>query len=88
MRDTPDGDGSLLDHSLLLYGSGMSDGDAHSVHNLPAVLVGGARGRLRGGRHLKAAVDTPMMNLGVSVLKMAGIAVDCIGDSTGPLAGL
>jgi hypothetical protein len=88
MRDAPDGDGSLLDHSLLLYGSGMSDGDAHSVHNLPAVLVGGANGQLRGGRHLRAAVDTPVMNLGVSVLHMAGVRLDRVGDSTGPLAGL
>lgn len=88
MRTTRDGEGSLLDHSLLLYGSGMSDGDAHSVHNLPAVLVGGANGQLRGGRHIKAAVDTPVMNLGLSVLHMAGSDEARIGDSTGPLADL
>ncbi len=88
MRATSDGEGSLLDHSLLLYGSGMSDGDAHSVHNLPAVLVGGANGQLRGGRHIKAAVDTPVMNLGLSVLHMAGAEIARVGDSTGPLADL
>lgn len=88
LASTPDGDGSLLDHSLLVYGSGMGDGDAHSVHNLPAVLVGGACGRLTGGRHLAPPVDTPMMNLGLSVLDRVGVRLDRVGDSTGRLVDL
>ena len=63
MRDTPDGDGSLLDHSLLLYGAGMGDGDRHTPLDLPVVLAGGARGRLEGGRHVKYPMNTPFMNL-------------------------
>ena len=63
MRDTPEGDGSLLDHSLLLYGAGMGDGDRHTPLDLPVVLAGGAHGRLKGGRHVKYEMNTPFMNL-------------------------
>jgi hypothetical protein len=88
MRKTPDGDGSLLDHSLLLYGSGMGDGGRHSPHNLPVVLVGGAAGRLEGNRHIAAPLDTPFMNVGVSILHKVGVNVEKVGDSTGEIAGL
>ncbi len=87
MRSTPDGDGSLLDHSILLAGAGMGDGNEHSPHNLPIVLVGGG-GRLKGGRHLKYPLDTPMMNLGLSLLDKVGVEVDSLGDSTGRLNGV
>ncbi len=88
MRSTPDGDGSLLDHSILLYGSGMGDGDRHLPHDLPIVLVGRGGGQLRGGHHLKAPVDTPMMNLGLSLLDKVGVELERVGDSTGRLSGL
>ena len=88
MRATPDGDGTLLDHAMLLYGAGMGDGDVHSPHDLPLVLVGGGGGTLKGGRHLKAAFDTPLMNLGLSLLDKAGIAAERFGDSTGTLSDL
>ena len=88
MRTTPDGDGSLLDHSMLLYGAGMSVGDIHSPHDLPLVLVGGGCGQLKGGRHLRYPVDTAMMNLGLSLLDKVGVELEGLGDSTGRLADL
>ncbi len=63
LRSTPDGDGSLLDHSLLVYGSGMSDGNGHTGSPLPHVLVGGADGRIKGNRHIVTPENTPMANL-------------------------
>jgi hypothetical protein len=88
MQATPDGDGTLLDHAMLLYGSGMGDGDLHRHHDLPLVLVGGGCGRLEGGRHMKYPIDTPMMNLGLSMLDKVDVEIDRIGDSTGRLVGL
>jgi hypothetical protein len=88
LRDTPDGDGSLLDHILLLYGSGMSDGNLHNHSPLPIVMAGGGCGSLKGGRHLQCEPETPMTNLLVSMLDMAGVSAAAIGDSTGPLTGL
>lgn len=85
---TKDGDGTLLDHMMVLYGSGLGDGNVHSPHNLPLMVVGGGRGRLKGGRHLQYPLDTPMMNLGVSILEKADVEVAKIGDSTGRLAEL
>ena len=87
LQATPDGDGSLLDHSLILYGSGLGDGNGHTHFNLPAVLVGGGGG-LKGGRHLKYPEGTPMANLLVSMLDMVGVPIQTLGDSTGRLAGL
>ena len=90
LRATPDGDGSLLDHMVLMYGAGMSDSNAHSPYNLPIVLLGGGAGALRGGRHV--AFDerdrTPLANLHVSLLDKLGAPVEQIGDSTGPLPTL
>ena len=83
-----DGDGSLLDHMMVLYGSGIGDGNVHSCHNLPLVVVGNGGGQLRGGRHLQYEMDTPMMNLGLTLLDKVGVEVDHIGDSTGRLVGL
>jgi hypothetical protein len=83
LRATPDGDGTLLDHSLVLYGSGMSDGNQHNHTDLPIVLAGGASGRLKGGRHLRHPKNTPMANLLVAVLDTLGIPTDKFGDSNG-----
>jgi hypothetical protein len=85
LRGTPDGDGTLLDHTLLLYGGGFSNPNIHRHVDLPLVLAGGAAGRLRGGRHLAypLADDVPMTNLLVTMLDKAGVEVDRIGDNTG-----
>jgi hypothetical protein len=83
LRQTRDGEGSLLDHALFLYGSGISDGDAHSHLNLPLLMVGGAAGQVEGGRHLKYAPGTPMANLHLSVLDKVGLRIDQFGDSNG-----
>jgi len=88
MAAAQDGDGSLLDHAMLLYGAGMGDGSIHSPHNLPVALVGGGCGQLEGGRHLKYPIDTPMMNLGLSLLDKVGVELSSLGDSTGRLAEL
>jgi len=86
LQSTPDGDGSLLDHSLILYGGGISDGDQHSHIDLPLVLAGGGAGQLQGGRHVRYPTDTPMTNLLVAMLDKAGVApAEQFGDSTGRL---
>ena len=85
LRSTPDGDGTLLDHSMILYGSSLSDGNEHNFDPLPIVLAGGASGRLRGGRHVRHAPHTPMANLLLTMLDKLGAHVDAIGDSTGML---
>jgi hypothetical protein len=83
LKNTPDGDGTLLDHSLLLYGSNMSNSNAHDHFPLPNVIVGGANGRMKGGRHLKYEDHTPMANLMVTMLDRVGVHEDKLGDSTG-----
>jgi hypothetical protein len=88
LANTPDGDGSLLDHSILLYGTGMGDGDHHTPYNLPVILMGGGCGELEGGRHMSYAMHTPFMNLGVTLLDKVGVHVDSIADSTGRLTDL
>ena len=88
LQSTPDGDGSLLDHSMILQGGGISDADQHSHIDLPLVLVGGGAGQLKGGRVLTSPVDTPMNNLLLAMLAKAGVHVDKFGDSTAPLSGL
>ena len=88
LANTQDGDGTLLDHSILLYGTGMGDGDHHTPYNLPVVLIGGGRGTLEGGRHLSYPMHTPFMNLGLSLLDKVGVEVASISDSTGRLSDL
>ncbi len=88
LRATSDGDGSLLDHSIIIYGAGMSDGNAHSPENLPILLVGGGAGRLRGGRHLRYSRETPLANLHTTVLDKLDIDIEQFGNSTGRLEGL
>jgi len=83
---TPDGDGSLLDHSILLFGSNMSDSNAHNANPLPSSIFGGGYGRLRGGQHLAYADNTPHANLVLTLLERAGIPVETLGNSTGLLA--
>jgi Protein of unknown function (DUF1552) len=88
LQSTPDGDGSLLDHSTILYGSNMSNSNAHDHFPLPTLVVGGGAGRLKGGRHLKYADHTPMANLLVTLLDKTGVEVDHLGDATGGLTDL
>ena len=89
LATTPDGDGSLLDHSLLMYGAALSDSNKHLHYDLPIMMVGGSGGQLQGGRHLQYPRDTPMTNLLASQLDKAGIALDDgLGDSTGRLTEL
>jgi hypothetical protein len=83
LKATPDGDGTLLDHSLVLYGSGMSDGNQHNHTDLPIILAGGASGRLKGGRHVRNPKNTPMANLLVSMIRKLDLPEDKFGDSTG-----
>jgi hypothetical protein len=80
---TPDGDASLLDNTLILFGAGMSNSNAHAPNDLPLVLVGGGAGQLRGGRHLRYALDTPVANLHLAILDKLGTPVEKLGDSTG-----
>jgi Protein of unknown function (DUF1552) len=82
---TKDGDGSLLDHSVILYGSSMSNGNQHDHDPLPVVIAGGASGRLQGDRHIVVPPHTPMSNLLLSVLDKLGIDQKSFGDSTGKL---
>ena len=85
LRNTPDGDGSLLDHSLMVYGSGMANGNQHTHNPLPMVVVGGANGRHKGNRHLLPKANTPMGNFLLSVLDKAGVEAESVGLSTGHL---
>jgi hypothetical protein len=88
LKSMPDGDGSLLDHTLLLYGSNMSNSNAHDHFPLPNLVVGGAAGTMKGGRHLKYADHTPMTNLLVTMLDKVGVKQETLGDSTGRLENL
>jgi hypothetical protein len=88
LKSMPDGDGSLLDHTLLLYGSNMSNSNAHDHFPLPNLVVGGAAGKMTGGRHLKYADHTPMTNLLVTMLDKVGVKQETLGDSTGTLENL
>jgi Protein of unknown function (DUF1552) len=89
MMSVEEADGTtLLDHSMVLYGSGISDGDRHDHINLPVVVLGKGGGTLRSGQHWKCRPETPMSNLLLAMLQQAGIPVDRFGDSTEPLPGL
>jgi hypothetical protein len=80
-----DGDGTLLDHSLILYGGGMGDGNLHRHNNLPTLMAGKLGGQFETGRHVAYKLDTPMSNLLVTILMKAGVNCEKVGDSTGPL---
>ena len=89
MRETKDRDGkSLLDNSMVVYCSGLADGNAHSHANLPVILAGRGGGAFKPGRHLDPSSNVPMNNLYVTMLKTMGIKVDSFGDSTGELQGV
>ena len=88
LKATPDGDGSLLNHSLYLYGSGMSNADIHDHVNLPILVAGGAAGRHKGGRHVKYAEPTPLANLHLTLLEKAGVHLDSFADSQGTVREL
>ena len=82
LRSTPDGDGTLLDHVMLVYGAGMSDGNTHDPLNLPILLAGGGCGQVQGGRHVRYPKDTHLANLHLTLLDKLGVPIDRIGDST------
>ncbi len=90
LKKTPDGDGTLLDHAVLVHGSGMGDADAHDPHNLAITVVGGLCGQLKGNRSLAYPVgeNIPFMNFNLNLLAMAGVNLTSLGDSTGLLAGV
>ena len=88
LRSTPEGDGTLLDHSLFLYGAGLSNPNLHAHYDLPLAVVGGGAGTLKGGRHLVFRNETPMTNLLLSLLDKAGVPAEKLGDSTGRLEPL
>ena len=85
LRAAPDGDGSLLDHMTILYGSGISNSTMHAGNNLPLLLVGGGAGRLAGGRHLTYSDEPPMANLLLTLMDKLDVPVERIGGSTGRL---
>ncbi|MDG2175952.1 MAG: DUF1552 domain-containing protein [Gammaproteobacteria bacterium] len=87
LSNTPDGDGSILDHSILLFGSNMSDSNAHNANPLPSAIFGSGNGRIKGGQHLRYADSTPHANLILTLLERAGIpGVEKLGNSTGQFA--
>ncbi len=93
LRETPEGDGTLLDHSLFLYGAGLSNPNLHAHYDLPITVVGGGAGTLEGGRHLVFRQEMPMTNLLLSLLDKVGVHPETLGDSTGrvqiaPLSGV
>lgn len=83
LKATPEGDGSLLDHSLLLYGSGIGNPNLHDHTNLPVIVAGGAAGGMRGGRHLRYEQPTPLANVHLALLDKVGVRLDRFGDSSG-----
>jgi hypothetical protein len=88
LAKTSDGEGSLLDHSMLMYGSNMSNSDRHNNYPLPIILVGGASGELKGGQHVQLPEYTTLSNLHLTVLNKAGVEAKSIGDSSGAIAGV
>jgi len=85
LRETPDGDGSLLDHMVMVYGCGMSNSNSHSPVNVPVLVLGGGSGHLKGGRHLKYDGDPPLANLMVTLVDKLGVPIERLGNSNGSL---
>ncbi len=88
LRSIPEGDGTLLDHAMIAYGSGNSDGNAHNHNNLPILLAGGGCGTVKPGRHVRYPDETPLTNLWLAMLNRLSVEVAQLGDSTGVLQGL
>jgi hypothetical protein len=86
LKNTPDGDGSLLDHSLVLYGSPMGDSNTHNHRRVPLFLAGHAGGQVKGNLHCTCAEGTPQANALLTVMHKLGVSVDSVGDSTGEIA--
>ena len=83
LKSTPDGEGTLLDHSMYMYGSGMGDPNKHDHINLPILVAGGGAGTMKGGRHIRYAEQTPLANLHLTLLEKAGVRMDSFADSKG-----
>jgi hypothetical protein len=88
LRSMPEGEGTLLDNCMIVYGSGISDGNAHSHEDLPILLAGKGRGTIRAGRHVRYERGTPLTNLYLSMLDRIGAAQHTFGDGTGRLGSL
>jgi hypothetical protein len=88
MKATPDGDGSLLDHAIYMYGSGMGNSSLHDHDNLPILVAGGAGTGLKGGRHIRYEKPMPLANLHLTLLDRVGVRLDSFVDSTGKIEGL
>ena len=88
LKNTPEGNGSLLDNVLLLYGSGIGNPNVHNHSNLPIIVAGGAAGGMKGNRHIRYEKPTPLANLHLSLLDKVGVKIDQFGDSTGKIDGL
>jgi len=88
LKATPEGAGSLLDHSLFLYGSGMGDSDAHDHTDLPILVAGGAAGNMKGGRHIRYSEPTPLANLHLTLLNKVGVPMETFADSNGKVEDL
>jgi Protein of unknown function (DUF1552) len=88
LKATKEGDGTLLDNCMIVYGSGISDGNRHNHNDLPILLAGKGGGSLKTGRHIRYPKETPLMNLYLCMLDRVGIHVDSFGDSKGRLTGL
>ena len=84
----PEGDGTMLDHSVLLYGTGISESNSHSYHDLPIAVVGGKRAGVTGGRYVRYPTGTSLANLHLTLLDKLGVRVESFGDSTGMLDAL
>ena len=85
LRSTPDGDGTLLDNMMIVYGSGMGNSHQHEPRNLPILVAGGGSGTLSGGRHVRFQRGTPLTNLYLTLLNKLGVPAERIGDSTGQM---
>jgi hypothetical protein len=83
LQSTPEGNGSLLDHSLYLYGSGMGNPNVHDHTDLPILVAGGAAGNMQGGRHIKFDKPTPLANLHLTLLNKVGVSLESFADSQG-----
>ena len=88
MKSIREGEGTLLDNSMVVFGAGISDGDRHNHNDLPILLAGGGAGSLKPGRHVRYAKDTPLNNLFLAMLDRVGVRADNLGDSTGRLEQL
>jgi hypothetical protein len=88
LKSIPEGSGTLLDHCMIAYGSGISDGNSHSHDDLPILLAGRGRGTITPGRHICYSSETPLTNLYISMLDRMEVKIDSFGDSTGPLGAL